>query len=40
MNFIDDGWTHGTVASKAFRIVVGIYLIVMLAGLWRGKGQR
>lgn len=38
--FTDDTWTHGTTASRVFRIVVGVYLIVLLSGLWFGRGKR
>lgn len=37
MTFLDDTWTHGTVAAKAFRIIVGVYLIVLLVGGWRSS---
>ena len=37
MTFLDDTWTHGTVASRVFRIIVGMYIIAVLAGVWRGS---
>lgn len=36
----DDTWTNGTTASRVFRIIVGVYLIALLSGLWVGKGRK
>lgn len=36
----DPSWENGTAASRVLRIVFGVYLLALLAGLWRGRGRR
>lgn len=40
MTFIDEGWTHGTTASRVFRIIVGVYLLALLVGGWRSSRRK